>query len=49
MDTKGMQSLKHAGGVLNTHPKHCKAAGDSGTNNDRVALMFVWIMTLLNP
>lgn len=49
MDTKGMQSLKHAGGVLNTHPKHCKAAGDSGTNNDRVALIFVWIMTLLNP
>lgn len=49
MDTKVMQSVKHAGGVLNTHPKYCKAAGDSGTNSDRVALMFGWIIILLNP
>lgn len=32
-----------------SHPKYCKAAGESGTNNGRVALMFVWIMILLNP
>lgn len=32
-----------------SHPKYCKATGDSGTSNDRVALTFIWIMILLNP